>query len=163
MRKGDLINIILFVGVALLLVGIVPYPGFIPVWVIWMLFFITLAIALNTLFGKPIPFLRWSFRRMILGMKTLLDKWQVGDGREQKVAEAVLKKAKRNDAADVIRVIDNFGYNDSLLINVGDKKGKIVDSAIQRANPKIILELGTYVGYSAIRMAQQLPPDGHLY
>jgi catechol O-methyltransferase len=113
--------------------------------------------------GNPIPFLRWSFILLIFGMKELTTNWQVGDGREQKVADTVKKNAIRGNAADVVRVIDNFGYTSSMLINVGDKKGAILDGALQRAKPKIILELGTYVGYSATRMAQQLPPDGHLY
>lgn len=163
MRISAFINIILLLATGSLLFDLFPIPHFVPVWLLWIFFIATLSIAINTAFGKPIPFLRWSFLRMIFGMKTLLSKWQVGDGREQKVADAVVKKAKQGDAADVIKVIDHFGYNDSLLINVGDKKGAILDSALTRAKPKIILELGTYVGYSAIRMAQKLPPDGHLY
>lgn len=106
---------------------------------------------------RRIPFLRWSFWRMLFGMKRLLTQWQVGDGREARLADYVLARARRGDAADAIRVIDEYGYNESFLINVGDEKGGILDAAVARAHPARILELGTYCGYSALRMAVAAP------
>lgn len=106
---------------------------------------------------KKIPFLRWSFIRMFLGIKHLTTEWQVGDGREAKLADYVEANAAAGDAADAIRTIDEFAYNESFLINVGDEKGKILDDAVTRANAKRILELGTYCGYSALRMAVTAP------
>ncbi len=103
------------------------------------------------------PFLRWSFWRLALGMKHLTTQWQVGDGREARLAEYVLAHARPGDAADTIRVIDKFGYEKSILINVGDEKGRILDDAVARAQPGRILELGTYCGYSALRMAAAAP------
>jgi catechol O-methyltransferase len=94
---------------------------------------------------------------MAVGMPHLLSKWQVGDGREQRLAEYVTRHARRGDAADVIRVIDEYAYNESFLINVGDEKGRIVDDAIRRAKPARVLELGAYCGYSALRMAVAAP------
>ena len=161
--KINIINLIILLATACLLFGLVAVPSFVPVWLLWCVFGLTLVIAINNVLGNPIPFLRWSFLRLMFGMKELTTNWQVGDGREQKVADTVKKNAIKGNAADVVRVIDHFGYTDSLLINVGDKKGAILDEALQRAKPKVILELGTYVGYSATRMGQQLPPDGHLY
>lgn len=145
--------------------GIVPLPAWMPLphWILWIVAFLSASVALNELLGKPVPFLRWSFLRMLLGMKTLLSEWQVGDGREERVAEKVLNNARRGDADDVIRVIDDFAYQDSLLINVGDRKGAILDEALERVQPRTILELGTYVGYSAIRMARKLQEEGRLY
>ncbi len=147
------------------LAGIVPLPAWLPLpyWVLWIVAFLSASVAINELLGKPVPFLRWSFLRMLLGMKTLLSEWQVGDGREERVAEKVLNNARRGDADDVIRVIDDFAYQDSLLINVGDRKGAILDEALERVQPRTILELGTYVGYSAIRMARKLQEEGRLY
>lgn len=110
-----------------------------------------------TSLSKKIPFLRWSFLRLLFGMPHLLKNWQVGDGREARLAEYVIAKAKRGDAKDVIRIIDEYCYNESFLINVGDEKGLILDAAVARANPKCILELGTYCGYSALRMAVAAP------
>jgi catechol O-methyltransferase len=163
LMKPNFPNLILLLVSSALLFELISLPSFVPVWIVWFFFGLTLVIAVNNLLGNPIPFLRWSFIRVLFGMKELTTNWQVGDGREQRVGDTVLKKAKKGDAADVVRVIDNFAYNSSMLINVGDKKGAILDGALQRAKPKVILELGAYVGYSATRMGQQLPTDGRLY
>ena len=113
--------------------------------------------------GKRLPFLRWSVLRMMFGMRKLVENWQVGDGREDAVANAVLTKARKGDLADAIRVIDDFGYNESLLMNVGDEKGEILDAAVRRAEPRRILELGTYCGYSALRIARAMPAGARLH
>jgi catechol O-methyltransferase len=94
---------------------------------------------------------------MGLSMRHLLKHWQVGDGREQRLLDFVLKKARKGDAADVVRVIDEYGYEESFLINVGDEKGKILDEALRRSGASLVLELGAYVGYSALRMAVAAP------
>ena len=106
---------------------------------------------------RKIPFLRWSFWRMLFGAKHLMTHWQVGDGREARLAEFVLEKARPGDPADAIRVIDEFGWNESYLINVGDEKGLILDRAVAEAKPNRILELGTYCGYSSLRMSAAAP------
>jgi catechol O-methyltransferase len=106
---------------------------------------------------RRIPFLRWSFWRMALTMKHLLREWQVGDGREARLADYVAARARRGDPADVIRIIDEYCYNQSFMINVGDEKGQILDGAVVRARPGRVLELGTYCGYSALRMAVAAP------
>jgi catechol O-methyltransferase len=49
------------------------------------------------------------------------------------------------------------------MMNVGDEKGEILDGAVQRAAPRRILELGTYCGYSALRIARVMPADAALY
>jgi catechol O-methyltransferase len=90
-------------------------------------------------------------------MKRLTTEWQVGDGREARLAEYVLSRARRGDPADVIRVIDEYCYKQSFLINVGDEKGRILDAAVADAKPARVLELGTYCGYSALRMAVAAP------
>jgi catechol O-methyltransferase len=112
---------------------------------------------------KQVPFLRWSFIRMIFGMKKLTTEWQVGDGREEGAALYVIKNVPRGNLDAAIQAIDDYAYQHKFLINVGDEKGAILDGALQRAQPKRVLELGAYVGYSALRIARQLPPGGHLY
>lgn len=106
---------------------------------------------------RKIPFLRWSFLRMMFGIKTLTTKWQVGDGREERLLRHVLSKARPGDPRDAIRAIDEFGWTESFLMNVGDEKGPILDRAIAEAKPRRILELGTYCGYSSLRMAVAAP------
>ena len=57
----------------------------------------------------------------------------------------------------MLAAIDRFAYEQSFLINVGDEKGALLDAAVQRANPAVALELGTYCGYSALRIARAAP------
>jgi catechol O-methyltransferase len=107
--------------------------------------------------GKRMPFLRWSVLRMALGARKLTRDWQVGDGREEALAEYVVANARKGDPEDAIRVIDEFCTNRSAMINVGDEKGEILDRAVRRASPQLLLELGTYCGYSALRMSRVMP------
>jgi len=99
----------------------------------------------------------------MLNKKTVAKEWQVGDGREQALGDYVQANARRGDLDDVIRVIDEFVFTRSWLMNVGDEKGEILDQAIRRSSPRLVLELGTYLGYSALRMARVMPADGRLY
>ena len=103
------------------------------------------------------PFLRWSFLRLLIGMPKLLKTWQVGDGREEKLVKHVLTTSPKGNALGVIQAIDDFAWTQSYLINVGDEKGKILDDAVRLKKPGNILELGTYCGYSALRMAVAAP------
>jgi catechol O-methyltransferase len=112
--------------------------------------------------GKRLPFLRWSLLRMMLGGKHLRKQWQVGDGREQALAEYVAANAREGDVDGVIRVIDRFCYERSFMINVGDEKGEILDRAVERTRPRRLLELGTYCGYSALRMSRVMPEEAVL-
>jgi catechol O-methyltransferase len=118
-----------------------------------------LAVAGNEVAGKPVPFLRWSFIRMLLGMRTLTRDWQVGDGREDALAAYVAEHARRDDIDDVIRVIDEFCHQQSFMMNVGDEKGELLDAALRRARPIRVLEIGAYCGYSALRLARATAPD----
>ena len=112
--------------------------------------------------GRRFPLARWSMLRLLVGLPNLLKNWQVGDGREAALQRFVLANARRGDLDDVIRVIDRFAYEKSILINVGDEKGALLDAAIERAKPKLLLELGTYCGYSALRTVRAMPKDAHL-
>jgi catechol O-methyltransferase len=65
--------------------------------------------------------------------------------------------ARKGDIDDVIAKVDQFAYEKSVLINVGDEKGELLDAAVRRANPGVALELGTYCGYSSLRIARAAP------
>lgn len=112
--------------------------------------------------GKRFPFLRWSAWRMAFGARHLLTRWQVGDGREEALARHVTTHARPGDADDAVRAIDDFCYRQSFMMNVGDEKGEILDRAVRRARPRRLLELGTYCGYSALRMARVMGPEARL-
>ena len=57
----------------------------------------------------------------------------------------------------MLATIDKYAYEKSILMNVGDEKGKLLDAAVRRADPKLALELGTYCGYGALRIARAAP------
>ena len=118
---------------------------------------------LSEIGGKRAPFLRWSLWRMALGFKHMTTEWQVGDGREEALAEHVTSTATEGDLGDAIRAIDEFCYGRSIMMNVGDEKGEILDAAIARVEPRRLLELGTYCGYSALRTVRAMPDDARLY
>lgn len=111
---------------------------------------------------QRIPLLRWSFWRMGLGARNITKTGQIGDGREAAVVDYVLQNARQGDLDDVIATIDRFAYEKSFLINVGDEKGELLDAAVRRADPKLALELGTYCGYSALRIAR-VAPDAKVF
>ena len=66
------------------------------------------------------------------------------------------------DIDDVLGTLDWYAYHKSLLINIGDVKGRLLDAAVNRSDPKVVLELGTYCGYSALRIAREAP-SAHVY
>ncbi|CAF1055547.1 unnamed protein product [Adineta steineri] len=74
----------------------------------------------------------------------------------------VLQNSNRGDIQNIIDTIDKFGWTKQWLMNIGDQKGKILDEAIQTRKPKTVLELGTFLGYSALRMISLLPKDALL-
>ena len=106
---------------------------------------------------QRVPLFRWSFWRMAASLKNITTTGQVGDGREAAVVEYVLANARKGDVGSVLDTIDRFAYEESFLINVGDEKGELLDAAVRRANPKLALELGTYCGYGALRIAAAAP------
>jgi catechol O-methyltransferase len=111
---------------------------------------------------RRIPLLRWSFLRMATANRNFSTTGQVGDGREAAAVDYVVQNARAGDIDDVIATIDKYAYEKSMLINVGDEKGKLLDAAVQRANPALALELGTYCGYGALRIARAAP-DAKVY
>jgi catechol O-methyltransferase len=106
---------------------------------------------------QRMPFLRWSLWRGALGMPGFLKRGQIGDGREEACAAFVEANARRGDIDDVLNTIDKFAYEKSLLMNVGDEKGALLDAAVRRANAGLALELGTYCGYGSLRIARAAP------
>jgi len=79
--------------------------------------------------------------------------------REEQLAAYVEKHAEAGNLDDVLRVIDIFAKK-RFLMNVGIEKGKILDDALENANAKLVLEMGCYCGYSAVRMGRILKQTG---
>jgi catechol O-methyltransferase len=106
---------------------------------------------------QRVPFLRWSFWRLAIGARNITKTGEIGDGREAAAADYVVANARRGDIDDVIAKVDQFAYEKSFLINVGDEKGELLDAAVRRANAGVALELGTYCGYGSLRIARAAP------
>jgi catechol O-methyltransferase len=106
---------------------------------------------------QRLPFLRWSMIRMALAMPGFLKTGQIGDGREEATAAYVEANARKGDVDHVLATIDEFAREKSMLMNVGDEKGELLDAAVRRVDATLALELGTYCGYGALRIARAAP------
>ncbi|ORW30612.1 SAM-dependent methyltransferase [Mycobacterium paraense] len=106
---------------------------------------------------RRLPILRWSVLRMAAGVRHITTTGQIGDGREAAATEYVLRNARAGDIDDVLAAMDRFAYEKSMLMSIGDEKGLLLDAAVRRADPALALELGTYCGYGALRIARAAP------
>lgn len=51
----------------------------------------------------------------------------------------------------VIATIDEYCYTENWMMHIGDDKGNIITEIVKKHAPKTFLDLGTYMGYSAIK------------
>ncbi|KAK2805558.1 hypothetical protein FQN50_006185 [Emmonsiellopsis sp. PD_5] len=76
------------------------------------------------------------------------------DGREIKLLHYVFGLPNleeiRGSPSKVLEAIDEFGRTKQFMINVGTAKGAVVTDLIAKVKPETMVELGGYVGYSAI-------------
>ncbi|KAL8759209.1 MAG: hypothetical protein Q9184_003703, partial [Pyrenodesmia sp. 2 TL-2023] len=56
----------------------------------------------------------------------------------------------RGSPKNVLKAIDEYGRTKKYLMNVGDDKGRIVANLVAEVKPQVMVELGGYVGYSAL-------------
>src|SRR5262245_24540929 len=80
--------------------------------------------------------------------------------RTQRALARVHERARRGDPESVLAVLDEFGRREAFLMNVGDRKGLILDREVQRSEARRALEIGAFCGYSAVRIARLLAPRG---
>ncbi|XP_053327179.1 catechol O-methyltransferase-like isoform X1 [Spea bombifrons] len=83
--------------------------------------------------------------------------------KEQRILDFVLQNAVRGDPQNVVDTIDEYCTHKEWAMNVGDEKGLILDKVVIEAEPSVVLELGTYCGYSAVRIARLLKPGARLF
>jgi catechol O-methyltransferase len=62
----------------------------------------------------------------------------------------------RGSPTKILEAIDEFAAKEDFLINIGEHKGQIVADIIASEKPKIFVELGGYLGYSAIFFADAM-------
>lgn len=81
-----------------------------------------------------------------------------GDGREEALQKALQQDpALQNNPSsqDVLNFLYEFGKK-FYLMNVGGTKGEGVENIIKERKPKLILEIGAYVGYSGICFSRHM-------
>ncbi|XP_063310512.1 catechol O-methyltransferase-like [Pelobates fuscus] len=83
--------------------------------------------------------------------------------KEHRILDYVLKNATRGDPKSVVDAIDQYCSQKEWAMNVGDEKGLILDQIVKETDPSVLLELGTYCGYSATRIARLLKPGARLF
>ncbi|XP_040203897.1 catechol O-methyltransferase-like [Rana temporaria] len=83
--------------------------------------------------------------------------------KEHRMLKFALETAVGGDPQSVVDNIDNYCRHKEWAMNVGDEKGLILDEVVKETDPSVILELGTYCGYSAIRIARLLKPGARLF
>ncbi|XP_057600081.1 catechol O-methyltransferase [Hippopotamus amphibius kiboko] len=86
----------------------------------------------------------------------------MGSSKEQRILRHVREHAVAGDPQSVLDAIDAYCWQKEWAMNVGDRKGQIVDAVLQERQPAVLLELGAYCGYSAVRMARLLRPGARL-
>ncbi|KEF51523.1 catechol O-methyltransferase [Exophiala aquamarina CBS 119918] len=86
------------------------------------------------------------------------------DGREIDLLHFVYNKPDvgeiRGSPAKVLAAIDEYARNQRYLMNVGEDKGRIVADLIAKVKPKVMVELGGYVGYSCILFGEAVRKAG---
>lgn len=88
-------------------------------------------------------------------------------GEERDVRRAALAHVRATvplgEPVALLAGLDDFARRRRFLMNVGDRKGPML-AALVRGLPEgaRVLELGAFVGYSAVLMARALPPGGRL-
>ncbi|KIZ04830.1 Catechol O-methyltransferase [Monoraphidium neglectum] len=73
----------------------------------------------------------------------------------------VRAKAAPGDAAAVLSALDEWATHYPMYA-IGAEKGAMLDQVLSDLRPQVALEIGTFLGYSAVRTARQLDQGGLL-
>ncbi|CRG87047.1 catechol O-methyltransferase [Talaromyces islandicus] len=86
------------------------------------------------------------------------------DGRETGLLHYVFSRPDledlRGSPSKVLQAIDDYSEQYKYLMNIGSTKGKCICDLIAANKPSVIIELGGYVGYSAILFADAMRANG---
>ncbi|KAI1816630.1 catechol O-methyltransferase [Poronia punctata] len=89
------------------------------------------------------------------------------DGRELELLHFIQSHPSlpeiRNNPGKVLSLIDEYGRTRRYLMNIGEYKSVTVTDLIKEKKPRVVVELGGYVGYSAIAFAAALSEGGVYY
>jgi catechol O-methyltransferase len=88
------------------------------------------------------------------------DGQQWNDGREARLVEYIYShpelESLRGNPEKILAAMDEFSSQQDLLISVGAQKAGILRHLIASEPPRVVIELGGYLGYSAILFGDQM-------
>jgi catechol O-methyltransferase len=85
------------------------------------------------------------------------------DALKPMVATAVQYSATKGSPQSVIDTIDDFAHHYHRIMIIGDDKGGKIDKVLKEHKPKVMYELGCFVGYSAVRFGALIREWGGKY
>ncbi len=69
----------------------------------------------------------------------------------------VFSNAEKNNPKSILQTIDNFVLQSGqFLMNVGPEKGEILRGHLLKSKPNNVIELGTFIGYSAVLISSTI-------
>jgi catechol O-methyltransferase len=85
---------------------------------------------------------------------------QFHNGIEEAMLLHVQRTVVNSSAVDVIKAVDEYCYSRHWMMHIGDEKGAVLDNVLDSVkatstNPLCVVEIGSYCGYSAVRMASR--------
>ena len=80
--------------------------------------------------------------------------------KEQQLLNYVRENAECGNINSVINAIDKFSWEQHWMMNIGDAKAKIYEAELKKHNCKSVLEIGSYIGYSALIAIRAMGPGG---
>ncbi|KAJ5757362.1 uncharacterized protein N7511_006056 [Penicillium nucicola] len=88
------------------------------------------------------------------------------DGRETDLLHYIYAQdlsTLTNNPANILTAINTYSTQTNALMNVGPEKGAYISDLIQTHQPQLMLELGGYIGYSAIKFGSVMRSHGGKY
>ena len=75
----------------------------------------------------------------------------------QQTLDYVFSNAEKNNPKSILQTIDNFVLESGqFLMNVGPEKGEILRDNLVKSKPNNVIELGTFIGYSAVLISSTI-------
>lgn len=103
--------------------------------------------------ANALPLLAFGLRE---GSRFAWDRLRGAPPRSERALAFAKAHARPGDPESVLAALDRFAREQVFLMNVGDRKGEILDAELRRHRPARALEIGAFCGYSAVRMARLL-------
>ena len=103
------------------------------------------------------------FKYLFSLAKAATRKGETDDAVKERLVQHLLDTAPEGDVQAALDAIDDFASKDSFLMNIGDVKGVLLDDVVERVRPMKAVELGSFCGYSGLRIARALPAGGSLF